>query len=129
MLAPGQQRREPAAHGAAAGAEVVDHQAAGRRELSPQALHEVARPGGGVGGLTQDKPVAADAGDLIGHRDARASTPATTDAVAGQPGNDARRSRAARRSRRLSSALSSHARNAVASAVGSSGTTSSPGGI
>ena len=43
VLRPGQPRREPAAHRAAAAAEVVDHEAAGRGEVVPrETLSELA---------------------------------------------------------------------------------------
>ncbi len=64
VLRPGQQRREPAAHRAGAAAEVVDHPAAGCRELSPEVLDEVARTGRGVGRLAEGKPSPADPGAL-----------------------------------------------------------------
>ena len=45
VLRPGQPRREPAAHRAGAAAEVVDHPAAGRREVSREALDELGARG------------------------------------------------------------------------------------
>ncbi len=51
MLGPGQQRRQPAGHGASPAAEVVDHLPARRRQLSRQMLDQVVRASCGVGGL------------------------------------------------------------------------------
>ena len=67
VLRPRQERREPPAHRSAAAGEVVDHRAAGRRELPPELLDQVARPGGGVGRLAQVEPFGADPDLLDGH--------------------------------------------------------------
>ena len=53
VLRPGQPRRKPAAHRAAAAAEVVDHEAAGRGEVPPEALGELGRARRRVGRLAQ----------------------------------------------------------------------------
>ena len=60
VLRPGQPRREPAAHRAAAAAEVVDHEAAGRGEVPREALGELGRARRRVGRLAQDEPLRAD---------------------------------------------------------------------
>ena len=58
VLRPGQPRREPAAHRAAAAAEVVDHEAAGRGEVAREALGELGRARRRVGRLAQGEPLA-----------------------------------------------------------------------
>ena len=58
VLRPGQPRREPAAHRAAAAAEVVDHERAGRGEVPREALGELGRARRRVGRLAQDEPLA-----------------------------------------------------------------------
>ena len=129
VLGPGQPRREPAAHRAAAAAEVVDHEAAGRGEVLREALGELGRARRRVGRLAQDQPLRADPDGLRAHRAAPARTPERTDVVAGHPRSDARRSRAARRRRPRSSASPSQARSAAPRAAGSPGATSSPGRV
>ena len=146
VLRPGQPRREPAAHRAAAAAEVVDHEAAGRGEVPREALGELGRARRRVGRLAQDEPLRADPDGLRDHRAAPARpsrssrrdalalttparTSATADAVAAHGRSVARRSRAARRSRSRSSASSSQARSAAPRAAGSPGGTSSPGRV
>ena len=64
-----------------------------------ETLGELGRARRRVGRLAQDEPLRADPDALRAHRAAPASTPARTDVVAGHPRSDARRSRAARRSR------------------------------
>ena len=119
VLRPGQPRREPAAHRAAAAAEVVDHEGGGRSEVPSKVLGELGRPRRRVGRLAQDKPLRLTgtpcALTYIGSRSALESdllvlaprssrrparTPARTWVVSGHPYSDARRSRAARRRRR-----------------------------
>ena len=51
VLRPGQPRRKPAAHRAAASAEVVEYEAAGGGEVSPEALGELGRARRRVGRL------------------------------------------------------------------------------
>ena len=60
VLRPRQERRQPSAHRPGAAGEVVDHPAAGCRELPPDVLDEVAGAGGGVGRLAEVEPSGAD---------------------------------------------------------------------
>ena len=87
-LRPGQERGEPSAHRSATAGEVVDHQAAGGRQLPPDLLDQVARAGGGVGSLAQVEPLGADPDLLDGHAAASVRTADTTDAVVDHPDSD-----------------------------------------
>ena len=105
VLRPGQPRREPAAHRAAAAAEVVDHERA-RGEVPREALGELGRAGRRVGRLAQVQPLRADptAAAVIaplprGRRRGRTWWPATRAATRAAPGRPAAGGRAARRPR------------------------------
>ncbi len=128
VLRPGQPRGEPTAHRAAAAPQVVDHERAGGEPLR-EALGELARACGRVGGLAQGQPAGADADGLRAHRAAPASaaatrswSPASRAASRGAP-------RAARRRRPRSSASPSHRRSAAPRAAASPGGISSPGRV
>ena len=129
VLRPGQPRREPPAHRAAAAAEVVDHERPGGGEVPREAPGELGRARRRVGRLAQGEPLRADPDAHRAHRAAPASTPARSDVVAAHRRSDARRSRAARRRRPRRSASPSHARSAAPRAAGSPGGTSSPGRV
>ncbi len=128
---PGSERREPAAHRPGAAAEVVDHHG-GRSAGSarPRRGRRVAGAGRGVGRLAQLEPRGADPDALGRHRRrGRPGRRRRPTVVADQPASDARRSRAARRSRRRSSASPSQARSAAPSATRVVGRHEQPGPV
>ena len=96
VLRPGQPRREPAAHRAAAAAEVVDHEAAGRGEVPREALGELGRARRRVGRLAQVEPLRADPDGRRAHRAAPASDAGERPDVGGRPPGAATRAARAR---------------------------------
>ena len=130
VLRPRQQWREPAAHRAGAAAEVVDHPdgrspGAARPRCSTRSRARAAASAGSrraSHALLTRMPSALIATPRPGPPRRRTSWSTSR-------ASDSRRSRAARRSRPLSSASPSQARSAAASAAASSGATSSPGRI